>query len=451
MFDLGRRAYWVASAAFVGVIAAVIVAMWIFVPTPPSTITMLAGIRNSTLDQYARDYQQTLARHGVRLNLRYIGGPNDNVNLLEEPASGVDVAFVLGGVSEVKQPSSVLSLGRVTSNPIWIFYRGAQPVESLSQFEDKRIAGNHNLRLVRELLGLAGLTAETATLLQRTGPAAIKAIKEGEADVVLLIDPLESGLVQTLLKDPDIRLMNVSQAEALTRRLPYLDRLTFPRGVVDLKQNIPPADVSLVATGTSVVVRENLHPQVIYLLAQALQARHGGPGIFQKAGTFPTQTDAEFGFAEEARDFYRNGAPFLQRYVPYWQISFVKKAIAIALAVIAIIVPLFTYPPKLYRSVLQLHLKRLYRRLRAVESELAQDLSQAELRALDARLQDILAESASLPKRHSDLFFDLNMHVDRVRTHVAARLAAKAGEPSSVASAGDRDEGARKVPGALGR
>ena len=423
MFGGERRVVWIVSAAFAGTIAAVVIGLWVFIPAPPAAITMLAGIRSSALDRYARDYQQTLARHRVKLNLRYIEGPNDNVNLLQEAGSGVDVAFVLVGVSEVRQASRLLSLGRVTSNPVWIFYRAGQLVDTLSQFEGKRIAANHNLRLIRELLGLGGLTSKSTTLLQRAGPAATKALKEGEADVVMLVDPLKSGLVQSLLHDPDIRLMHLSQAEALTRRLPYLERLVLPRGVVDLKKNIPTVDTNLVATGTSVVVRENLHPQLIYLLAQALQERHGGPGIFQRAGDFPTQSDPEFAFADEAREFYRSGPSLLQRYLPYWQVTLAKRAIAIALAVIAVFVPVFTYVPKLYRWVLQIHLKRLYRRLRAIEAELALEAEISQLERLDASLKSILEEAKRLPVRHSDLFFDFMMHVELMRSRIGARLA----------------------------
>jgi hypothetical protein len=42
-------------------IAAAWLLLWYFIPTPPSTITMIAGFRQSALDRFARDYQQTLS------------------------------------------------------------------------------------------------------------------------------------------------------------------------------------------------------------------------------------------------------------------------------------------------------------------------------------------------------------------------------------------------------
>jgi nitrite reductase/ring-hydroxylating ferredoxin subunit len=57
-----------------------------------------------------------------------------------------------------------------------------------------------------------------------------------------------------LLRAPKVRLMNFPTAEAFTRIFPNLVRLILPQGVVDVEANIPPNDVSLIATTSSVLV-----------------------------------------------------------------------------------------------------------------------------------------------------------------------------------------------------
>jgi hypothetical protein len=172
-----------------------------------------------------------------------------------------------------------------------------------------------------------------------------------------------------------------------------------------------------------VVVREDLHPQLIHLFAQTLQEVHGKAGLLHKPGEFPTRTDPEFPMAEAALDFYRTGPSLLQRYLPYWEITFAKRALAFALAVFAVVIPVFTYVPRLYRWVLQIYVRRFYRRLRAAEAELALDPGVAQLEALEATLDSLDREAKSLPVRHSDLFFDFMMHVDVLRNRLATRLA----------------------------
>lgn len=99
--------------------------------------------------------------------------------------------------------------------------------------------------------------------------------------------------------------------EALARVYPFLARLVLPQGVIE--RNIPANDVSLIANTNAVVVRKNLHPGLIYLLAQALSEEHSAARIFQRAGDFPTMTDPEFPVVQNAVDFYKNGPSLLDR------------------------------------------------------------------------------------------------------------------------------------------
>jgi hypothetical protein len=77
--------------------------------------------------------------------------------------------------------------------------------------------------------------------------------------------------------------------------------------VIDFERIVPAADMILIATPNVVLVRKDIHPALIDLLAQAIVEVHGRPGIFQQAGEFPTLTDPEYPLAHSARDFYKNG------------------------------------------------------------------------------------------------------------------------------------------------
>ena len=97
----------------------------------------------------------------------------------------------------------------------------------------------------------------------------------------------------------------------------------------DLEKNIPSSDVNLIGSTTAFVVRGDLHPELIYLLAQVLKNVHSGGGVFQRPGEFPSITDPELPMAAEAVDYYRNGPSFLQRYLPFWMINYAKRVAAI--------------------------------------------------------------------------------------------------------------------------
>lgn len=404
--------------------AAIWLALWYFIPAPPSTIAIALSPTGGLFDHIAESYRARLARHHVTLELRRTGNASERLKLLEDPSSGVDAIFLLGGTTNSKQSPELLSLGRISYNPIWIFYRGSETLDRVTQLRGKRIGGNFTSSgsVANRIIAAHGVSSDNATLLQFTGPASVKALKDGEVDVIINVGEANAPYVLSLLHDPTVRLMNLSQADALTRIFPFLSRVVLPQGVVDLEKNVPASDVILVATSTAVVIRKDLHPELIFLLAQTLSEEHGVAGLFHGAGEFPTQTDPEFPVAEEARDFYKNGPSFLQRYLPFRMINFTKRMLAVLLTVIAIVLPLLTYAPKLYRWILDVYLGKLYVRLRAIETELETELTALQVAALQTDLESIRRSANFLPLRHSDLFLSVKRHIDRARGHLASRL-----------------------------
>jgi uncharacterized protein len=133
--------------------------------------------------------------------------------------------------------------------------------------------------------------------------------------------------------------MSVTDAEALTRFFPFLVRLVLPRGAIDYEKKIPASDIVLFATANSILVRNDLHPAHINLLAQALKETHSKRGLFQQAGEFPTQTDPEFPMAGGAIEFYKNGLPLLDKYLPHWMVPHIQRLLAALVAGGAIAFP----------------------------------------------------------------------------------------------------------------
>jgi len=407
-----------------------------FIPAPPSTITIAMAYKGTAYERFALSYQKTLSRSHFTLNLHPTDGPLDNLRLIKDQSSSVDVAFLFGGLTNSEQSPDLMSLGRIAFAPIWIFYRGTETLERLTQLKGKSIAAPPATRMViDQILAAHGVNADNTTILQVAGPAAAKAFKDGEADVFVLISELSAGLVQEFLRDPTVRLMNVTQAEALTRVYPFLARLVLPQGVIDFEKNIPANDVSLIAVTHAVVVRKNLHPELISLLAQAISEEHAGAGVFQRAGDFPTQTDPEFPVAQNAIDFYKNGPSFLDRYLPFWITNYAKRIIALLATVIVIVLPLVSYAPKLYRWLVEYRLGSIYRRLRVIEASLQNCTSPSEVSALEAELESVDREIHLLgvPMQHSHLFFSIKSHLDDVRAHLESSRAKLLGQRTKAA------------------
>jgi hypothetical protein len=153
---------------------------------------------------------------------------------------------------------------------------------------------------------------------------------------------------------------------------------------------------------------------------------HNKPDLFQRAGEFPTQTNSEYPMAEGAVDFYRNGPPLLNRYLPVWVVPHIQRLLALLLAGGAILYPLFSLAPKLFKSLVEYRLRSIYRRLRAIETSLQVDASLTEVSALEAELAGIDRKFSlfGVPMQHSDMFFSIKSHIDVVRMRLGMRRAA---------------------------
>jgi hypothetical protein len=229
-------------------------------------------------------------------------------------------------------------------------------------------------------------------------------------------------VVKALLHTPDVRLMNIPMAEAFTRIFPGLVRLVLPQGVFDIEGNIPPNDVTLLATTNRLLIRDDLNPEIVQLLLRTVSEVHGKQDIFQRAGEFPTQTDPEYPMAASAVDYYKNGPSFLQRHLPLWLGVYVQRAIAVLVTTIAVGIPLFNFAPKLYRWLLQDRMRKLYRRLRVVENAMQKKLTAPQLAALQADLESIDQASAILPMRHSEMFFGFKRDIEATRTNLSSQI-----------------------------
>src|SRR5215470_7182616 len=159
-----------------------------FIPAPPSTVTMATGFQGSSFEYVGQRYRDIFARSHVELKLRETTGGLDNIELLKNPNSGVQIGLVFGGVSDGERAPGVLSLGTVYTNPFWIFYSSDEPLDRLSQLKGKRIAvgpvGSAIRFSAERLLGRSGVDSTTATLLPFGGGATLAALNESKVDVV---------------------------------------------------------------------------------------------------------------------------------------------------------------------------------------------------------------------------------------------------------------------------
>ena len=150
--------------------AALTISLYWLRSAPPRQIVLASGPEFGVYHQHALRYQKILAREGVKVVERMTSGAEENLKLLLDPRSGVDVAFMQGGVAAAPAADDIVMLASLYSEPVWIFYRGPDALTRIKQLQGRRLAG-----WISRLSSQHGVRVESATITGSSNPGIVNA------------------------------------------------------------------------------------------------------------------------------------------------------------------------------------------------------------------------------------------------------------------------------------
>jgi TRAP transporter TAXI family solute receptor len=408
------------------VIAGFVVA-WQFVdPAPPKTITIATGSPEGAYSASAREYQKVLAEAGLTVKIRHTAGSVENLQLLNDPKSGVDIAFVQGGVGDPFSAPDLMSLASVFLEPLWVFVRAEAAPERLNGLKGKRLAigpsGSGTRVLARTLLVANGIDAENSTFLPISGNDAARALETGEADAAFFVNARVSETMNRLLRNPQIRVLNFARAEAYKSTFSYLTRINVPEGALALDANIPAKTMSMIAPTATLVARDDLHPAIVDLVLGATTKVHQPGNLFSPVGMFPSPNYVDFPLSDDARRYFKSGPTFLRRVLPFWAAVLVERLLIMLVPLITIMIPLMKIAPPAYRWGVRRKIYRWYKELRDLEAELYADDTPEKRAELARRLDDIQRQvgHVHVPLSYAESLYHLRLHIGFVRQLVGS-------------------------------
>jgi len=412
-------------------VALLVLAYRVLQPNPPRHAVMVTGPEQSALEAFGEQYRAALAERGITLELRRTGGAVANLKALRDPDADVSFGFVQGGAAaDTETPSDGLeSLGSLFYEPVWIFHRRAgprgRPVRLVDMGGWRVNVGESDSGVPQLFNRLLEVNRIDPVRLERTGmpdTEAVIALIEGRLDAIVFVSAPDAAYVQMLLQTPGIGLLDFPQAEAYSRRLAFITPVSLPRGIVSIDRDLPARNHPLLATTTQLVAREGTHPALVQLMVQAAARIHGGPGWIRRAGEFPSARVNEFPLSAEAARYYKDGVPWLQRWLPWWVANLFDRMWLALAAIIAVLLPLSRIVPPVYEFRVRSRVFRWYAQLRTIEDEVAAQPDPEERQRLQARLDELDArvERITVPLSYADELYALRSHIDMVRSRLRA-------------------------------
>lgn len=432
------------------VIGLLIAAYWWLQPQPPKHVTLATGPTGSAYAQFGKHYAEALKRSGIEVELKATSGSTENLQLLR--TGGADVGFVRGGSADpvADEAAGLSSLGSLFFEPIWLFYRAdsAQKIDrktstltSLTQLRGLRVnvdmPGSGLPDIMERLLKANKLGPDDVLLSNLEQAAAAGALEAGLLDAIVLSSAPQSPQVQHLLRADGIKLMDFGQADAYSRRFPFLSAVTLPRGVVDLSKDLPPHDVSLLAATTSLLSREETHPALRQLFAQAAQSVHSGAGWFNRARDFPNTRTSELPVSPEGDRAINGTPPVWQRFLPFWASNLVERMWLVLGGLLVLMLPLSRVIPPLYQFRVRRRVFRWYARLRDIEAKVDAHRGERETLLKELDELDRLVNKVAVPLSYADELYALRNNIYAVRKRVLAGSPSKDGMPPPPARTGE--------------
>ncbi len=412
------------AASFIVLLIILFGVLWILVPPPPKSIELATGFPTGLYYQFGERLKAELSQDGVDLKVRSTGGTIDNLALLNDPKSGVDFAMVQGGVANISEYPNLVSIAGMFYEPIWVWYRegafksdGGQ-LKILSQLKGKRVSigneGSGTLALTKDLLQISGITDKEIDAQKLKPDEAIAKLSAGELDAVFIVAAAEAPILRKFYAIPGIRLMNFDQADAYTRNLPYLSKVTVPRGLLSIQYDQPRQDIQVMAATATLVAHNNVSPALISLLLGASYDILKSYSRLQKTGEFPSGTGLDFPLDVDAEIYLKDGPSFLHRHLPFWTAVWAGRFVKIVIPLLVILIPLFTYIPTAKNFLLRLKLAQVYEELKVIEKN-AQNPALKEknfkdLEAIEKRVGNIKVSMLDAKE-----LYDLKGHVGEVR------------------------------------
>lgn len=415
-------------------IAAVALMAWlwrVWLPMPPSEITMSAGRADGVYHAYAKRYAEQFAQQGISLRVLESEGSVQNLQrLYGESTPQADLAFIQGGIGyppiERESSSRLLTLAKVDIEPVWIFSRLAY-VDSIQQLQGLRVslgpAGSGTRQLGIALLEQVRLLPRDIIDSELAGVAAVEALKQGTLDVMLMVSAPESSVVKALLTMPSMHMVQLRRTAALTERLPYLQTRLLVQGALD-GVRVPARDLPVLTTSASLVSRSDMHPALQRLVTHVANTVHARGGVFHAPGEFPSLKRVEFPASEEARRTLIHGLPWLEARLPFWWAQAVIRLVVICLPVALLALWLARMLPAYLRWVLESRVARWYGELKYIEHDLSrEDLSGLDLTHYLERLNSIEQRMVAFvtPPYLMPRWFTLRQHIDFVRMRLLRR------------------------------
>ncbi len=394
----------------------------VLLPLPPSSFIMAVGLPQGSYASIAKRYRRELEERGINVELVTTEDASGPLQRLADPKGEVMAGFASGLFNNGKW-DGVEALAAIERQPVWVFTR-LDSVTQMSQLKGLRVstAGQGNpgwavtqLLLAHVRLGVADVVIHEA----KTFTDAANELMDGKVDAAIIVANGEAEVMRALSRAPGIHIVGVDRISALMAREPRLKPFVLPQGSIELRGDVPPRDLTMLAANLHLVVRDTMHPALQRVLLDTAQELHEAPSFLQHQGEYPALHSLDFPLSSAARKWAAGERPLMEQLLPYWQAQLAELLLYAILPILIVTFFLLAWIPKFFTWKVNALLQNYYGELKFLEAEIIPSATTKplEMMKLMQRLDNIEMQvtTLELPIQYADRWYTLREHCGLAR------------------------------------
>jgi uncharacterized protein len=405
--------------AFLVACAVIVAAAWAFwSQSLRSAVVIEAGPRGAFFHETAVLIQNELKQYGVDAKIVY---REDTVKIIEDvndKRSPVDIGFISQDVGTQQYPE-VTAVATITLEPLFIFYSASLDIKNLQDLKGMRLAvsppASGTRKFAELVLGLYGVNSQNTTFLPINLSESAEAIKLGQVDAAFFEQPPGSAAIKALALNPKLRMLSLSQAEALASNLSFVRAVTLHEGGFDYLNRIPDRDIRLIAIPVTLIVKKDLKPAIVTIVTQSIKTHFRKATLVSEPGEVLLINHDSLAPNQHAETVLKNGLPYIYRTLPFSFAALIDDfSLYIGFAIfLASIYSSMNFPsPKLIWREIQLKwyvgkLQRLFDEVNKGKKVEAEDQQLIE------KVQELLNKEEARLRKVSKLLANLQATYDR--------------------------------------
>ena len=334
------------TAAFLAAIVGLVIYLK---PFPARHINFLTGYPGADWTVLAESAATILKKNGLELSIVHTNGALENAMRLDDPNDQANAGFTYGLALDGSEVEGIYSLGSVSYDPVWILYDKNRlgEIKTLPELARLKVAlgpvQSGSYRIAKKIFDVADIKVENNPHFSSDSIINNQAkLKNGEVDVMVVVSTNLDRITKELLLTPNIAVFDFKNASAYAKQVNSFVTLTLPADSLNVANQSPKTDITLLATTSSLVVKRSMHPDLqLALLMAARDASRNSPNLFfAKRDEFPAYRDPLIPISPVAEHFYNYGPPYAVKYLPYWLAGFIDRAWILLLTILAVFYPL---------------------------------------------------------------------------------------------------------------